>query len=342
MEERIITPNRLPGEGDIENTLRPKSFHEYVGQSQLVDNLKIFIEAASKRKEPLDHLLLCGPPGLGKTTLANIVALEMSVNMRSTSGPAIERPGDLAAILTNLQFGDILFIDEVHRLPRIVEEILYPAMEDYTLDIIIGKGPSARILKLDIPHFTLVGATTREGLLTSPLRDRFGITLRLDYYDRMDIGQILSRSAQVLGVEARPAGINVIAGRSRGTPRVANRLLKRVRDVAQVEGDGLISEAVALEALDRLGVDRLGLEKLDRKILLTIIEKFNGGPVGLGTVAAAVSEETETIEEVYEPYLLQLGLIQRTPRGRIVTEKGYEHFNKRPPREGGARLFEMQ
>ncbi len=341
MEERIITPNRLPGEGDIENTLRPKSFHEYVGQSQLVDNLKIFIEAASKRKEPLDHLLLCGPPGLGKTTLANIVALEMSVNMRSTSGPAIERPGDLAAILTNLQFGDILFIDEVHRLPRIVEEILYPAMEDYTLDIIIGKGPSARILKLDIPHFTLVGATTREGLLTAPLRDRFGITLRLDYYNRTDIGQILSRSAQVLGVEARSAGINAIAGRSRGTPRVANRLLKRVRDVAQVEADGLINEAVALEALDRLGVDRLGLEKLDRKILLTIMEKFNGGPVGVGTIAAAVSEETETIEEVYEPYLLQLGLIQRTPRGRIVTEKGYEHFNKKPPREGGARLFEM-
>ncbi len=341
MEERIITPNRLPGEGDIENTLRPKSFQEYIGQSQLVDNLKIFIEAAAKRKEPLDHLLLCGPPGLGKTTLANIVALEMGVNMRSTSGPAIERPGDLAAILTNLQFSDILFIDEVHRLPRIVEEILYPAMEDYTLDIIIGKGPSARILKLDIPHFTLVGATTREGLLTSPLRDRFGITLRLDYYNRTDIGQILSRSAQVLGVEARSAGINAIAGRSRGTPRVANRLLKRVRDVAQVEGDGLISEAVALEALDRLGVDQLGLEKLDRKILLTIMEKFNGGPVGVSTVAAAVSEETETIEEVYEPYLLQLGLIQRTPRGRIITKKGYEHFNKRPPREGGARLFEM-
>lgn len=341
MEERIITPNRLPGEGDIENTLRPKSFQEYIGQSQLVANLKIFIEAASKRKEPLDHLLLCGPPGLGKTTLANIVALEMGVNMRSTSGPAIERPGDLAAILTNLQFGDILFIDEVHRLPRIVEEILYPAMEDYTLDIIIGKGPSARILKLDIPHFTLVGATTREGLLTSPLRDRFGITLRLDYYNRVDIGQILLRSAEVLGVEARPEGINVIAGRSRGTPRVANRLLKRVRDVAQVEGDGRINEVIALEALNRLGVDQLGLEKLDRKILLTIIEKFNGGPVGVGTVAAAVSEETETIEEVYEPYLLQLGLIQRTPRGRIVTEKGYKHFNKRSPREGGATLFEI-
>lgn len=339
MDERIITPKRLPDEGEIEKSLRPKSFGEYIGQSQNVNNLQIFIEAATKRHEPLDHLLLCGPPGLGKTTLANIVALEMGVNMRSTSGPAIERPGDLAAILTNLHHGDILFVDEVHRLPRIVEEILYPAMEDFTLDIVIGKGPSARILKLDIPRFTLVGATTREGLLTSPLRDRFGITLRLDFYKQEDIGEILMRSSSVLGVLAQEEGIAEIARRARGTPRVANRLLKRVRDVAQVEEDNIINQKVAQSALQRLGVDSLGLEGLDRKILLTIINKFNGGPVGLGTIAAAVGEEAETIEEVYEPYLIQLGFLQRTPRGRIITDRGFEHFNKLPP-ERRANLFE--
>lgn len=342
MEERITSPGRLHDESELENSLRPRSFKEYIGQKQVVQNLQIFIQAARERGESLDHLLLSGPPGLGKTTLATIVAQEMQVGIRSTSGPALERPGDLAAVLTNLQQGDVLFIDEIHRLPRIVEEVLYPAMEDFALDIIIGKGPSARTLKLDIPPFTLIGATTREGLLTSPLRDRFGITSRLDFYSQTDIEKILFRTARVLDMEAQEQGIQEVARRSRGTPRVANRLLKRVRDVAQVEGEGCISSKVACRALDMLQVDFLGLEKMDRKIIHTIIQKFAGGPVGLGTLAAAISEEEGTLEEVYEPYLLQLGLLQRTPRGRVVTEGAYNHFNIPRPGEGGPSLFDHE
>ncbi len=339
MEERIVSAGKNFTDGEIENSLRPKSFGEFIGQEKVVENLKVFIQAARERGETLDHLLLCGPPGLGKTTLANIVSHEMGVNIRSTSGPAIERPGDLAAILTNLQEGHILFIDEIHRLPRIVEEILYPAMEDYALDIVIGKGPSARTLKLDIPEFTLIGATTREGLLTSPLRGRFGITCRLDFYNIDEVEQIVRRSVKVLGIEANSSGLQEIARRSRGTPRVANRLLRRVRDIVQVEGDGVITEDFASKALEKLEVDHLGLEGLDRKILLTIMDKFQGGPVGLGTIAAAVSEETETIEDVYEPYLLQRGLLQRTARGRVVTEKGYEHCERKYPGERRQTLF---
>ncbi len=340
MDERIVSPVALQGEKEIENSLRPKSFAEYIGQESVVKNLKVFIQAARERGEPLDHLLLCGPPGLGKTTLANIVAHEMGVNLRSTSGPALERAGDLAAILTNLQMGDILFVDEIHRLPRMVEEVLYPALEDFALDIVIGKGPSARTLKLDIPSFTLVGATTREGLLTSPLRSRFGILSRLDYYHPEDIQKVLERSARVLDIDAEKEGLEQVASRSRGTPRVANRLLKRVRDVAQVEGDGVINPAIAQKALDQLEVDHLGLEGLDRKILGTIVNKFGGGPVGLGTIAAAISEETETVEEVYEPFLLQAGLLQRTPRGRIATDQAYRHLGLELPGDGKRGLFD--
>ncbi len=340
MEERIVSPIPLQGEKEIENSLRPKNFAEYIGQEGVVKNLKVFIQAARERGEPLDHLLLCGPPGLGKTTLAHIVAQEMGVNLRSTSGPALERAGDLAAILTNLQPGDILFVDEIHRLPRMVEEILYPAMEDFALDIVIGKGPSARTLKLDIPGFTLVGATTREGLLTAPLRSRFGILSRLDYYKPEEIENVIARSSRVLDIEAQPEGIKRIASRSRGTPRVANRLLKRVRDVAQVEGNGIITPEIAEKALDQLEVDHLGLEGLDRKILRTIVKKFDGGPVGLGTIAAAISEETETVEDVYEPFLLQAGLLQRTPRGRVATPQAYRHLGLKVPQEGKRGLFD--
>lgn len=307
-------------------SLRPRYLKEYIGQSQAKENLHIFIEAAKLRGESLDHVLLYGPPGLGKTTLAGIVANELGVNFRVTSGPAIERAGDLAALLTNLQEGDVLFIDEIHRLSRSVEEVLYSAMEDYALDIIIGKGPSARSVRIELPRFTLIGATTRVGALAAPLRDRFGVIARLEYYKQDELEFIVTRSAEILNMEIEPTGASEIARRSRGTPRIANRLLKRVRDVAQILGDGIITQEIADNALRRLDIDSLGLDRIDRRILLFIIEKFKGGPVGIDTIAASVSEERDSIEDVYEPYLMQLGLLARTPRGRIVTAFAYDHL----------------
>lgn len=325
-DEEVVTSAAMLPEDQNEGSLRPRTLHEYIGQKKAKENLSIFIEAAKMRKEPLDHVLLHGPPGLGKTTLAGIIANEMGVNMRITSGPTIEKPGDLAALLTNLQENDILFVDEIHRLNRSIEEILYPAMEDYAIDIIIGKGPSANSIRLDLPRFTLIGATTRSGQLTAPLRDRFGVTLRLELYTPAELQLIIERSAQILNIEVEPAGAREIACRSRGTPRIANRLLRRVRDFAQVTADGVVTKEVADEALTRLEVDKAGLDALDRRMLRSIIEFYGGGPVGLDTLAATINEEAVTLEDVYEPYLLQQGFLTRTPRGRCVTKKTYDHL----------------
>ncbi|MGH7377337.1 MAG: Holliday junction branch migration DNA helicase RuvB [Candidatus Methylomirabilales bacterium] len=332
MVERIVSHKPKGEEQQLEQSLRPRAWEEYVGQEKVKENLRIFIEAARARREALDHVLFYGPPGLGKTTLAYIIATELGVNIRATGGPVIERPGDLAALLTNLEERDILFIDEIHRLNHVVEEILYPAMEDYQLDLMIGQGPTARSIKLDLPRFTLVGATTRAGLLTSPLRDRFGVVHRLDYYTAEELARILTRSARILGVTITPAGASEIARRSRGTPRVANRLLRRVRDFAQVLGDGTVTAEAAASGLSRLEVDERGFDEMDRRILQTIIQKFDGGPVGLETLSVAVAEEKETIEDIYEPFLIQVGFLARTPRGRTVTRLALDYFEaKRAP-----------
>ncbi len=325
-ESRIVAPEYTPVDVDIDTSLRPKMLTEYIGQDKVKENLDIYIKAAKLRNESLDHCLLYGPPGLGKTTLAGIIANEMGVNLRVTSGPAIEKQGDLAALLTNLNEGDVLFIDEIHRLSRSIEEILYPAMEDFALDIIIGKGPSARSIRLDLPKFTLVGATTRSGQLTAPLRDRFGVLLRLELYTPEQLADIVTRSAGILNIGIEREGALEIASRSRGTPRIANRLLKRVRDIAQVEYDGVITEEIAMKALSRFEIDELGLDDFDRRMLTTIIKTYNGGPVGLDTLAAAVGEDSVTIEDVYEPYLMQIGFLSRTNRGRCVTHAAYEHL----------------
>ena len=329
-EEPIVAKTFL-AEDAQESSLRPKTLAEYIGQEKAKENLSIFIQAARKRQESLDHVLLHGPPGLGKTTLAGIIAQEMGVNIRITSGPAIEKPGDLAALLTNLNEGDILFVDEIHRLNRSVEEILYPAMEDYALDIIVGKGPSANSIRLDLPHFTLIGATTRAGQLSAPLRDRFGVTLRLELYTPEELAKIVTRSAGILNCDIVLEGAYEIARRSRGTPRIANRMLRRVRDFADVKADGVITKRVADEALCALEIDHLGLDPVDRRMMAAIIDNYNGGPVGLETLAATIGEESVTLEDVYEPYLMQLGFLTRTPRGRCVTQKAYQHLHKPVP-----------
>lgn len=335
MSDRLVSPKMTEEEQAIEGSLRPRRLGEYIGQEKIKENLSILLEAARRRNESaVDHVLLYGPPGLGKTTLCNIIAVEMGVNLRTTSGPAIEHAGDLASILTSLQPGEVLFIDEIHRLARAVEERLYSAMEDFAIDVMIGKGPSARALRLSLPPFTVVGATTRVGALTAPLRDRFGAIYRMEYYDTHALKQILIRSARILKAPADEDGIEEIAGRARGTPRIVNRLLKRVRDFAQVRADGVITREVAQAALDALEIDQIGLDQTDRNLLLTIIQKFDGGPVGLDTLAASTSEDTETIEDVYEPYLLQLGFIARTPRGRIATRFAYQHLGLNQPSGG--------
>lgn len=326
MSDRIISSEANEFDEQFELSLRPQRLSQYIGQQKVKENLTIFIEAAKLRQESLDHVLLYGPPGLGKTTLATVISNEMNVNIRLTSGPAIERPGDLAAILSSLQPGDVLFIDEIHRLPRAIEEVLYPAMEDFCLDIVVGKGPEARSIRLDLPPFTLVGATTRAGALSAPLRDRFGVLLRLDYYDEESLEEIVLRSSQMFQVDIERLAAREIARRSRGTPRIANRLLKRVRDYAQVLGDGSISLALANQALELLQVDPQGLDHIDHKLMISMIERFRGGPVGLDTLAASIGEERLTIEDVYEPYLMQIGFIQRTPRGRVATQLAYNHF----------------
>ncbi len=330
MTDRIVTRSPLEEDQQWEPTVRPKVWEEYVGQDKVKENLRVFIEAARARGEPLDHVLLHGPPGLGKTTLAYLIATELQVGVRATSGPVLERPGDVAAILTNLEDRDVLFVDEIHRMNRVVEEILYPAMEDFQLDLVIGQGPHARTIKLDLPRFTLVGATTRAGLLTAPFRNRFGVIHRLDYYSDEEIHRIILRSARVLGVEISPEGAGELAGRSRGTPRVANRILRRVRDFAQVLGDGVITQELAHVALERLEVDERGLDDMDRRILQTLIGKFDGGPVGLETLAVAVGEEKDTIEDIYEPFLIQSGFLARTPRGRTATRLAFDHFGFTP------------
>ncbi len=339
---RVVTGTQRDEDAVVEKSLRPRRLDEYIGQDRVKTNLNIFIQAALAREEPLDHILLYGPPGLGKTTLASIIAAEMGVSLRITSGPAIERQGDLVSILTNLKHGDVLFIDEIHRLNRVVEEVLYPAMEDFAVDIIIGKGPAARTMRINLPKFTLVGATTRLALLTGPLRDRFGAVLRLDFYDHDAMELIIKRSSSILAMPIDELGARMLAGRARGTPRIANRLLRRVRDVAQVAGETIVTESTADRALELLEIDTLGLDETDRRILVALIDKFDGGPVGVDTLAAATSEETDTIMDVYEPYLLQLGFLQRTPRGRVATRRAYEHLGISFPadRTNQASLFQ--
>ena len=339
MPKKIISTEQEDDDIRLDRSLRPVRFEEFVGQDRIKENLRVFLTAAKARREALDHVLFCGPPGLGKTTLAHIIAHELGVGIKSTSGPVLERAGDLAAILTNLENHDILFIDEIHRLNRVVEEIMYPAMEDYQLDIIIGQGPGARSIKLDLPHFTLVGATTRTGLLTSPLRDRFGVIERLAFYSPDELRAVVQRSAELLRIPIEPGAAAEIARRSRGTPRIANRLLRRVRDFAQVQGDGNITQAVVETSMERLEVDEKGFDNMDRRLLLTIIEKFSGGPVGLDTLAAAINEEKDTLEDVYEPFLLQEGFLDRTPRGRQATKLAYEYFGKKRPASSQEKLL---